>query len=100
MTDATPIDPAALIAEMGRRARAAAAVLALAPTATKAAALRAAARALRSDEARILQANGEDMARGQANGLTSAMLDRLKLTPQRIEGIATGLEAVAGLPDP
>jgi len=100
MTDATPIDPTALIAEMGRRARAAAAVLALAPTETKAAALRAAARALRADEARILAANGEDMARGQANGLTSAMLDRLKLTPQRVEGIAAGLEAVAGLPDP
>jgi glutamate-5-semialdehyde dehydrogenase len=100
MTDATPIDPAALVAEMGRRARAAAAVLALAPTATKAAALRAAARALRASEARILTANAEDMARGQANGLTSAMLDRLKLTPQRVDGIAAGLEAVAALPDP
>jgi glutamate-5-semialdehyde dehydrogenase len=100
MTDATPIDPVALVAEMGRRARAAAAVLALAPTATKAAALRAAARALRADEARILTANAEDMARGQANGLTAAMLDRLRLTPQRIEGIAAGLEAVAALPDP
>ena len=100
MTEATPIDALALIQEMGRRARAASAVLALAPTATKAAALTAAARALRASEATILSANGEDMARGQANGLTGAMLDRLKLTPERIEGIAAGLEAVAKLPDP
>ena len=100
MTDQTPIDPTALIHEMGRRARAASAVLALAPTATKAAALVAAARALRGNEAAILAANGEDMARGEANGLTSAMLDRLKLTSARIEGIAAGLEAVAKLPDP
>ena len=100
MTDATPIDPVALVAELGRRARAAAAVLALAPTATKAAALQAAARAMRANQAAILGANGEDMARGSAGGLTSAMLDRLALTPQRIEGIAAGLEAVAALPDP
>src|SRR6187402_251313 len=100
MTDATPIDPTALIAEMGRRARAASAVLALAPTAIKAAALIAAAKALRANAAAILAANGEDMARGTANGLSGAMLDRLKLTPERIEGVAAALEAVAKLPDP
>jgi len=100
MTDATPIDPTALIAEMGRRARAAAAVLALAPTTAKAAALTASAQALRANQAAILAANSEDMARGQANGLSNAMLDRLKLTPERIEGIAAGLEAIARLPDP
>jgi glutamate-5-semialdehyde dehydrogenase len=100
MTEAVTIDPTALIAEMGRRARAASTVLALAPTATKAAALRAAAQAMRAEEATILTANGEDMARGAANGLSGAMLDRLKLTPERIEAIATGLESVAGLTDP
>jgi glutamate-5-semialdehyde dehydrogenase len=100
MTEQTPIDSTALIHEMGRRARAASAVLALAPTATKAAALMAAATALRASETAILAANAEDMARGEANGLTSAMLDRLKLTPARIEGIAAGLESVAKLPDP
>lgn len=100
MTEAVTIDPTALIAEMGRRARAASTVLALAPTATKAAALRAAAQAMRAEEAKILTANGEDMARGAANGLSGAMLDRLKLTPERIEAIATGLESVAGLTDP
>jgi glutamate-5-semialdehyde dehydrogenase len=100
MTAAAQIDPTALIAEMGRRARAASATLALAPTATKAAALVAAARTMRASETAILAANREDMARGQANGLTGAMLDRLKLTPERIEAIAAGLEAVAHLPDP
>jgi len=100
MTEATPIDPVALIAEMGRRARAAAAALALAPTATKAAALKAAARALRANEAAILAANGEDMARATANGLSKALLDRLMLDAKRIEGAAAGLEAIAALPDP
>jgi glutamate-5-semialdehyde dehydrogenase len=100
MTDATPIDPAALIAEMGRRARAAAAILALASTATKAAALKAAAAALRTRQDAIIAANGEDMARGKANGLSGALLDRLMLDAQRIEGMAAGLEAIAALPDP
>jgi len=100
MTEQTPIDAQGLVHEMGRRARAASAVLALAPTTTKTAALIAAAAALRVRQAEILAANAEDMARGEANGLTSAMLDRLKLTPERIEGIATGLEAVAKLSDP
>ena len=100
MTEQTPIDAQGLVHEMGRRARAASAVLALAPTTTKAAALIAAAAALRVRQAEVLAANAEDMARGEANGLTSAMLDRLKLTPERIEGIATGLEAVAKLSDP
>src|ERR1700755_365037 len=99
MTEQTPIDAQALIQEMGRRARAASAVLALAPTAPMPPALVAAPKALRPAESALLAANGEDMARGEANGLTGAMLDRLKLTPQRIEGIAAGLEAVAKLPD-
>ena len=93
-------DAETLIADMGRRARAASAVLAQTPTATKAAALEAAAKALRATEATILAANAHDVARGEANGLTGAMIDRLKLDPKRLEGVAAGLEAVAGLPDP
>ena len=100
MTDATPIDTTALIAEMGARARAAARTLALAPTAAKAQALREAAQALRADAAPILAANGEDMARASAAGLSGAMLDRLRLDAGRLEGVAQGLEAVAALPDP
>jgi glutamate-5-semialdehyde dehydrogenase len=95
-----PLDAAALITDMGKRARAAAAILAGARTATKAAALRAAARALRASEAAILAANAEDVANGERNGLSPAMIDRLKLDPKRLEGVAAGLEAVAGLPDP
>jgi len=93
-------DAETLIADMGRRARAASAVLAQTPTATKAAALEAAAKALRAAEGTILAANAHDVARGEANGLTGAMIDRLKLDPKRLEGVAAGLEAVAGLPDP
>jgi glutamate-5-semialdehyde dehydrogenase len=93
-------DVDALIADMGRRARAAAAILAATPTAAKAAALDRAAVAIRASETGILQANDRDMAAGQGNGLTAAMLDRLKLDPKRIAGIAAGLEAVARLDDP
>ena len=95
-----PVDAAALIDDMGRRARTAAAVLARTPAERKAGALRAAARAIRAHRAEILAANAEDVTRGEAAGLTSALLDRLKLDPKRLEGVAAGLEAVAALPDP
>ena len=95
-----PTDAAALIADMGARARAAAVHLAGAPTADKAKALTAAARAMRAQADMILAANAEDVARARANGLTAAMIDRLALTPARLEGVAAGLEAVAALPDP
>jgi glutamate-5-semialdehyde dehydrogenase len=100
MTDQTPLDPVDLVTLMGRRARAAAMLLAAAPTATKAAALRSAAKALRRNVDAILAANAEDMERARAASLTPAMLDRLALTPARIEGIAQGLEAIPTLPDP
>jgi len=89
-----------LIAEMGARARAAATTLAALPTATKSAALRAAAAAIRAAEAQILAANAADMAQGREGGLSRAMLDRLLLDPARIAGMAAGVEAVAGLDDP
>ena len=92
--------PAQLITDMARRARAAAAVLAQTPTVRKAEALLAAAKQLRADEAMILAANAKDLEAGAANGLSAAMLDRLKLDAGRLEGIAAGVEAVARLPDP
>ena len=95
-----PSDAAALIADMGARARVAAKRLALTPTAEKAAALVAAAAAIRGRSRQILAANAEDMAAGQANGLSSAMLDRLRLDEARLAGIADGIDAVAALPDP
>jgi glutamate-5-semialdehyde dehydrogenase len=86
------------IAAMGRRARAAARLLAATPTARKAEALRGAAAAIRADADIILAANAADMAR--ATGLSAAMQDRLLLTPSRLAGIADAVEAVAALPDP
>ncbi len=95
-----PGDVAALIADMGTRARAAAKRLALTPTADKAAALKAAAGSIRAEAAAILAANAKDMAAGQTNGLSGAMLDRLRLDEGRLSGIADAIEAVAALPDP
>lgn len=95
-----PGDVAALIADMGTRARAAAKRLALTPTADKAAALKAAAGSIRAETAAILAANAKDMAAGQTNGLSGAMLDRLRLDEGRLSGIAEAIEAVAALPDP
>jgi glutamate-5-semialdehyde dehydrogenase len=91
-------NPEMLMTAMGERARAAARVLATAPTAVKAEAVRAMAAAIRAQAGAIAAANAADMA--NATHLSQAMQDRLKLTPERIEGIAAGLDAVAGLPDP
>lgn len=85
---------------LGQAARAAAADLALADPETKNRALRAAAAAIRARAAEIAAANAEDMAGGREKGLTAALLDRLELTPPRIEAMAKGLEDIAELPDP
>ncbi|WP_019003818.1 glutamate-5-semialdehyde dehydrogenase [Cohnella laeviribosi] len=81
-------------------AREAAAVLNKLTTKQKNDALLRMADALIAREADIIAANGEDLERGRANGTTSAMLDRLKLTKERIADIAQGLREVAALPDP
>ncbi|MFG1360423.1 glutamate-5-semialdehyde dehydrogenase [Xanthobacter pseudotagetidis] len=86
--------------EMGRRARAAARALALADPAAKTAALKAAAAAIRAGAADILAANAEDVAAAKAAGMTGSFLDRLTLTPARIEAMAEGIDTVAALPDP
>lgn len=88
------------IAAMGNVARGAAQILAATPTTTKAAALRLAAAAIRDDAAAILTANARDTAAAQANGLSGALLDRLRLDPARLEAMAAGVAAVAGLADP
>jgi len=90
----------ALIADMGRRARTAARVLSGLPSAVKARALDSAAEAIREAAPAIAAANDEDMARASAAGLSSAMLDRLRLDAGRIESTAAGVAAVAGLRDP
>lgn len=81
-------------------AKKAAAELAVTSTAVKNRALLAMAQALRDRQADILQANAEDMRQAAAKGMKASMLDRLKLTEQRIASMAEGLEQVAGLPDP
>ncbi|WP_309082663.1 glutamate-5-semialdehyde dehydrogenase [Chelativorans sp.] len=90
----------ALMAELGRRARAAARPLAVASTDQKNKALAAMADALEASGAKILAANAVDMERGRAAGLSSALLDRLKLEQNRIAAMAEGIRAIAGLEDP
>jgi glutamate-5-semialdehyde dehydrogenase len=89
-----------LMLDLGVRARAAATELALAPTEQKNAALRAMARALRRSANVILDVNALDVADVKAAGQAASFVDRLTLTPDRIEGIAKGLEDIAALEDP
>ncbi|MDR3516952.1 MAG: glutamate-5-semialdehyde dehydrogenase [Azospirillaceae bacterium] len=88
------------ITQLGRQARDAAAILAQADTATKNAALSAAAVALRDHRAAILDANAIDLAEAHDKGLAAPLLGRLRLDDKGIAGIAQGLEQVAALPDP
>jgi len=91
---------ATLMAEMGKRARAAAEKLSLAPTKQKDAGLLSAAMVLRANVDDILAANAKDLAAAKEKGLSGAMLDRLMLDDKRIEAMAKGLEDIAALPDP
>jgi len=86
--------------DAARRSRVAARALALLPTVAKDHALKAAAEAITGNAERILAANAEDLDAARAANTPTAMLDRLALNPDRIDGIATGLHQVAGLPDP
>ncbi len=85
---------------LGRAARAAARVLAMSDGERRNKALRAAAAAIRAREEPLLKANAEDVAAGKARGLSAALVDRLALTPERIEAMAKGLEDIAEQPDP
>ncbi|MFC3100953.1 glutamate-5-semialdehyde dehydrogenase [Altererythrobacter lauratis] len=89
-----------LVRDLARAARSAQRVLARMRTGEKAAALMAAAAALRAAAPQILAANAQDIAAGEARGLSGAMLDRLRLDDKRLEGIAAAIENVARLPDP
>lgn len=88
------------MSRLGRDARAASRLLARAATAQKNRALLAAADALDAARAELSHANEQDLAAGRANGLEPAMLDRLALTPARIDDMIEGLRQVATLPDP
>jgi glutamate-5-semialdehyde dehydrogenase len=88
------------VAEVCARAKAASRDLARLDTATKNAALEAMAEALGSRAHEILEANKRDMEAGQEAGLHSGLLDRLKLTEERLAGIASDVRTIAALPDP
>ena len=90
----------ALMADLGKRARAAARKLSLAPEEQKNRALRAMASAMREATPAILAANAQDVETMTANGQTASFLDRGTLTAERIEDIALALEAIGALPDP
>ncbi len=93
-------DVAAMMERMGRKARAAASVLATATTAAKNEALNAAARSIRALSPAILEANARDVEAGRARGLNAALIERLVLNEARIEAMAKGLDEIALLPDP
>jgi glutamate-5-semialdehyde dehydrogenase len=88
------------VAEVCAAARAASRTLARLDTATKDAALHAMAKALEERAAEVLEANARDMEAGEEAGLHSGLLDRLKLTEERLAGIARDVRKIAALPDP
>jgi glutamate-5-semialdehyde dehydrogenase len=90
----------ALMAEIGRQARAAAKSLAGASTDSKNQALRAAARILRERRAEILEANRQDVADAEKRSLSCPLLDRLILNDKRVDAMAQGLDEIADLADP
>ena len=98
MNDQT-LDPQMHIHELGSRAREAARGLLSASTDAKNTALREAARALRERSAELLEANGKDVD-SVADKKPESFVDRLRLTDDRIEGMASALEQIAELPDP
>ena len=94
------IDVKTVMADLGARAKAAAATLASASAEAKTAALMAAADAIIARQDEIIAANEQDLQFGRDKGLTDAMMDRLKLDPERIAGMAEGLRTVAAQKDP
>jgi len=90
----------AIIHDLGRRARVASRQLAQLTSEQKNAGLLAMAEELLASQETLLVANAKDVESACANGLSGAMIDRLTLTPARIEGMAEGIRTVAALPDP
>ncbi|HBN13630.1 MAG TPA: gamma-glutamyl-phosphate reductase, partial [Pseudohongiella sp.] len=93
-------DIAAYMDKVGSQARQASRITAAATTGQKNQALLAMADAIESSRAELESANARDLEAGKAKGLDAAMLDRLALTPARIDGMVEGLRQVAALQDP
>ena len=85
---------------IGEQARSAGQVIARTPTGAKNRALEAMARQIEGARDRILEANAADLEAANRTGLSSALLDRLELTPERVGAMAEGLAQIASLPDP
>ena len=98
MTDITDID--SYMTDLGKRARAASRLLAAANTGAKNAALHAIADDLDNNRDQLITENQKDMVAGKEKGLDAALLDRLELTPGRIDSMIEGLRQIAGLSDP
>ncbi len=96
----SPADTREPVLGAARRAKAAAAELAPLPRAVKDAALVAMADALVAATDEVVDANADDVARARAAGTPESTVDRLALSPARVEAMAAGLRKVAGLPDP
>ncbi len=86
--------------QTGRQAKLAGRIMSRAETGQKNAALLAIADAIRAAQSELQQANQKDLEAGRQNGLDAALLDRLELTPARIDAMVEGLHQVAALPDP
>jgi len=100
MSAVEAVDLSTVMLELGRRARAAAAVLAFASPESKVKALHAAADAMDDRRDDILSANALDMRAAEGKGISKAFLDRLQLNDKRIDAMIEGLRAIADLPDP
>jgi len=99
-TETNMTDVADYVADVGRRARRAARAMARAETAAKNTALKAIAADLDAQRDELGKANAADLEAGASKGLDAALLDRLELTPARIDAMIAGLEQIAGLTDP
>ena len=100
MLDQVKTDIDSLMAEIGRNARAAARPLAIAPAEQKNRALEAMAAEIFANRDAILAANAIDLANARQSGVAASFIDRLTLTPERIEGIAAAIRDIADLKDP
>lgn len=94
------MDVKSYMAGLGQNARSASRAIAAADSGAKNAALLAMAEAIDAARPAIAEANQKDLDQGEKNGLDAALLDRLALTPERIDGMIEGLHQVAALPDP
>ena len=98
--DASDADIGSMMSGIGRAARSASRTLGMTSTMARNAALHECAAAIRDDAGAVLEANREDLARARERELGSAMTDRLALDASRVDAMATGLDAIAALPDP